>query len=429
MLGSSVDDERRKMLAGFLPLIKKFDKVIHAVTLAGGKFIFVGGCVRDVLLGIESKDYDAEVYGLSPDKLHHVLQSIDKVNLVGKSFGVFKLTHYPIDISLPRLDQKIGAGHRGFSVKVDYTLTFKQAAKRRDLTINSIGYDPLQKKLLDPYGGQKDLHDKILRAVDPKTFVEDPLRALRVAQFSARFKMQADPPLIALCRTFHMKELPAERILEEFKKLFLKGQIPSLGLDFLYEASLISQLFPPLFLLQPEQWRLTLKSLDKGAHQLPPTKGFILMMGLFVGQLSREKALIVIKSFQMPQSMEKAILKLLSEFNSLKEHHFLYNKKADYLWSGYYLHKEGLSWRELLWIVKQQEPPVPTFKQLTEKVLQSGAMNPENLTPVVQGIHLLQHNIPAGQHFKKILLDCLSLQFEKGEKNPEAILKHVLSEN
>ena len=133
---------------------------------------------------------------------------------VGRAFGVLRLKHLNADFSLPRRDSKIGPGHRGFDVECDPNLDFETAARRRDLTVNSMGLDILNDKISDPYGGQQDLKRGVLRAVDPDTFDEDPLRGLRVAQFSARFDMHADAPLVELCGRLDLREVSPERVFE-----------------------------------------------------------------------------------------------------------------------------------------------------------------------------------------------------------------------
>lgn len=202
--------------------------------------ILVGGFVRDKLLAINSKDIDIEVYGISSfTELENILQEFGNVNSVGKSFGVCKLQYadYDLDFSLPRMDSKISPGHTGFDIKINPNLDFKTAASRRDFTINAIGYDVKERKLLDPFNGIDDLKNKTLRAVDKNTFIQDPLRVLRAAQFYSRFELKIDKELAVLCKEMIQKgmleELPKERIFEEIKKLLLKSKKPSTGFELL----------------------------------------------------------------------------------------------------------------------------------------------------------------------------------------------------
>ncbi|MEC9466568.1 MAG: HD domain-containing protein [Myxococcota bacterium] len=229
----------------------------EAIAEAGGRALLVGGYVRDHVLDRTSKDFDFEVYGLSLAELEATLTKFGEVIAVGRAFGVLRVKGLDMDFSLPRTDNKTGKGHRGFVVDLNPALSFPEAAKRRDLTINSMGLDPLSGEIIDPYGGRDDLKAGILRATDAEQFSEDPLRGLRVAQFAARFAMQPDEELIEICRALDLSELPAERLYGEFEKLLLKGEQPSVGLRFLENTGLL-RFFPELDALrgvpQDPQW-------------------------------------------------------------------------------------------------------------------------------------------------------------------------------
>ncbi len=221
------------------------ESIARAIAASGGRAIVVGGVVRDHFLGIDSKDYDLEVYGLPVAKLEEVLAFFGEVIAIGRAFGVLRVKGIGADISLPRRDSKTGRGHRGFIVELDPSMDFAEAARRRDLTINAIGIDPITGEVLDPHGGRRDLERKVLRAVDARTFPEDSLRGLRAAQFMARFEMAADPGLHSLCAALDLSDLPGERMWEELVKLLLKGVRPSLGLEFLRTTALL-RFFPEL---------------------------------------------------------------------------------------------------------------------------------------------------------------------------------------
>ncbi|MFZ5478451.1 MAG: CCA tRNA nucleotidyltransferase [Myxococcota bacterium] len=205
--------------------------LFQACADAKGRALLVGGTVRDALLGNPGKDLDIEVHRLDLDALLGVLSRFGRVNEVGRSFGVLKLRvgGYDLDVSLPRRDSRAGVGHKGIRADADPFMGETEAARRRDLTINAIAYDPLADVFVDPFGGRDDLLRGVLRAVDPRTFGEDPLRALRVAQFAARFRFEVDPSLEALCADMPLHELPAERIRGEVEKLLTKGVEPSRG--------------------------------------------------------------------------------------------------------------------------------------------------------------------------------------------------------
>jgi len=213
---------------------------------AGGRALLVGGGVRDFLMDRVVKDWDVEVHGIPQPELARILETLGRVNAVGRSFGVFKLSdrHVEVDVSLPRRDSKVGRGHRGIRVAGDPHMSPREAARRRDLTVNAIMQDVLTGEILDPWNGRSDLRARTLRPVDPDTFLEDPLRALRVVQLSARLEFHPTPDLIALCRKAELDALPAERLQEEWRKLLLKTQHPSLGLEVARTTEVLARVFP-----------------------------------------------------------------------------------------------------------------------------------------------------------------------------------------
>ncbi len=226
--------------------------------------IVVGGCVRDHFLKLPVKDYDAEVYGLEDmDLLVQVLEEYGSVNLVGKSFGVLKFQYEgeEYDFSFPRREEKVGDGHRGFAVKVDGAMEFTEAARRRDFTINAMGYDLQKQIFLDPFGGIRDIEQQTLRHIDDQTFVEDPLRIYRAVQFCARFEYDLAEETFLLCRKMvesgMLKQLAHERVYIEWKKLLLKSPKPSVGFELMRNLGIL-RYFPELEALialpQSPQW-------------------------------------------------------------------------------------------------------------------------------------------------------------------------------
>jgi len=220
------------------------------------KAIIVGGSVRDHFLELPIKDYDVEVYGLeSMEELEEVLAQYGSVNLVGKSFGVLKFVYEgeEYDFSFPRSEVKTGEGHRGFEVSVDGRLNFKTAAKRRDFSINALGYDIEEGAFIDPFGGLEDIKHKQLRHIEDETFVEDPLRVYRAMQFCARFGFGLAEKTKELCKKMVAKgmleELPKERVYVEWKKLLLKAPQPSKGFELMRELGILERYFPELHAL------------------------------------------------------------------------------------------------------------------------------------------------------------------------------------
>lgn len=210
----------------------------------GGRALIVGGWVRDRLMGRSCKDVDLEVYGLPADRLKDVLGAFGNVNTVGESFTVYKVAG--VDVSLPRRESRIGRGHRGFEVIGDPNLSFTEAARRRDFTVNAIAWDPLTAEYIDPFDGRRDIAAKLLRAVDVQTFGEDSLRVLRAVQFAARFEFTLDAATADLCREIALDDLPSERIWMEIEKLLLQAPRPSIGFALALDLGVISRLFPEI---------------------------------------------------------------------------------------------------------------------------------------------------------------------------------------
>lgn len=219
-------------------------EVARLVRQSGGRAHFVGGCVRDALLGRPLSDFDIEVFGLEADELRRTLETSFELDLVGAAFGVLKLRGAPIDVALPRRESKRGRGHRGFEVESDPRLSEREAAARRDFTVNAIAWDPLAERLIDPFGGRDDLEQGVLRHTSAR-FVDDPLRVLRAAQFVARFEWRVAPETIELCGQIEPEGLAVERVEGEWRKMLLRGNRPGLALHFLADCDWI-RYFPEL---------------------------------------------------------------------------------------------------------------------------------------------------------------------------------------
>ena len=249
----------------------------------GGRALIVGGWVRDLLRGQPSKDIDLEVFGVSEDRLASLLQRFGRVEAVGQSFPVYKvsvpaaaaeLEPAVIDVALPRRESKSGRGHKGFRVVGDPFMPVEEAARRRDFTVNAIAWDPVADVFVDPFGGRADLERHVLRAVDPETFGDDSLRVLRAVQFAARFEFALDERTAALCRRVPLDDLPSERVWGEIEKLLVQAARPSIGLALALDLGAIDALLPELRTLvgceqEPEWhpegdvWTHTLMVVDK----------------------------------------------------------------------------------------------------------------------------------------------------------------------
>jgi tRNA nucleotidyltransferase (CCA-adding enzyme) len=201
------------------------------------KCYIVGGAVRDHLMGYKSKDYDIECFGIGVEDFEYAMDHLGAQG-VGKSFFVYK--YHDLDISLPRTEQKVSTGHRGF--KVSLARDEKEASRRRDFTINALMYDIQNEQIIDFWHGLDDLEDKIIRVVDERSFIEDSLRVLRAMQFAARFGFKIERESCMLCRSISLDDLPKERVFIEFQKMFM-GRYLHYGLYYLFALDIGEQLF------------------------------------------------------------------------------------------------------------------------------------------------------------------------------------------
>jgi len=230
-------------LADFLapvpaPIREALDGVRHFFRREyGARCRIVGGAVRDRLLGRPVEDLDLEVYGLEPERFAEAMERLG-ADGVGKSFFVYKLGS--LDIALPRVERKVGEGHRGFAVAP--ARDEREASRRRDFTVNALLYDPEEERILDYWGGLEDLRLRRLRCVDPATFVEDSLRVLRGMQFAARLGFRVEEGTCRLCRGIDLSDLPGARIFGEFEKMF-HGIRPHYGLYALESLGISERLW------------------------------------------------------------------------------------------------------------------------------------------------------------------------------------------
>lgn len=214
----------------------------------GGKIFSVGGAVRDEFLGKQSKDLDILVTGIPMDKLAEIMSPYGKVDAVGQQFGVLKFrpqgASEEIDVAIPRTEKATGAGgHKGFDVASDHMLPIEKDLERRDFTINAIAKD-IDGNIIDPYNGQEDLKNKIIRIVNPDAFSDDPLRMLRAVQFASRFGFTIEPKTMQMIadNANKIKEIAPERILIELDKIVTKGNA-RIGIELLASTGLFKQIF------------------------------------------------------------------------------------------------------------------------------------------------------------------------------------------
>jgi tRNA nucleotidyltransferase (CCA-adding enzyme) len=207
------------------------------------KIYAVGGCVRDELLGLPVTDRDWVVVGSRPQELIGA-----GFRPVGKDFPVFLHPQTHEEYALARTERKTAPGYKGFVFHTAPDVTLEEDLARRDLTINAMARDEAG-RLIDPFGGRRDLQAKVLRHVSP-AFAEDPVRILRVARFAARFTdFSIAPETAALMRTMvangEADALVAERVLQELTRGLMEAR-PSRMFDVLADCGVLARLLPEL---------------------------------------------------------------------------------------------------------------------------------------------------------------------------------------
>ena len=256
------------------------EKLASRVAELGGRAYMVGGAVRDEIMKRPIKDVDIEVHGISGAVLETVLKELGKPLRFGSAFGVYSLAGHQIDIALPRSERKAGNGHRDFEIEIDPFIGIKEAARRRDFTMNALLKDILSGEIADPYGGTEDIKNRIIHHIDDRKFGEDPLRALRAAQFRSRFGFQVAPSTISICRALDLRNLSAERVEMEMKKALLESRRPSEFFECLREMGQLGYWFKeleqligleqnPVFHPEGDVWTHTMMVLDRAAQFRP----------------------------------------------------------------------------------------------------------------------------------------------------------------
>lgn len=234
------------------------------VRLFGENVYAVGGYVRDLVMGSPSEDVDILIARNPLEEIIRKIKPYGRVDLVGKSFGIIKFTiqQKAYDIALPRKDipkESPTRRHKDFRISADPDLPIEKDLERRDFRCNSMALRLRDGALVDPFDGFKDTKVRLIRLTNSRAFPDDPLRVLRVARFSSVLQFSVDPAIYEIAKEIDLRGLSVERINEEIFKILLLSPLPSVGLEELFKAGVLKQLFPELY-------RLTLSVQDSFFH-------------------------------------------------------------------------------------------------------------------------------------------------------------------
>jgi len=271
----------------------------------------VGGAVRDKLLGIPVKDRDWVVVGATPEQMQAL-----GFRPVGKDFPVFLHPETQEEYALARTERKQGRGYKGFTLCADPSVTLEEDLERRDLTINALAEDETG-RIIDPYGGQADLEQRLLKPVSP-AFAEDPLRVLRTARFAARFAdlgFQVAEQTLQLMQELveagEMAFLTPERVWLEMEKALQTHQ-PGVFLTILDQADALEALWPQLAKFWKTHPELPRRLEKAAAADLMPAE----MLAVMLVEMPEKDLQAFLAQLKLPKSVVQQVVSL----NRVKGH-------------------------------------------------------------------------------------------------------------
>ena len=434
------------------------EKIAEYVKEAGGRTFYVGGFVRDRIMGIDSGDVDIEVHGIEPDTLFEILGKVGDPLSFGKSFGVYSLRGENIDIAMPRTEHAVGSGHRDFEINVDPHIGTYGAARRRDFTVNSIMEDVLTGEIIDHFGGLEDIEKGIIRHIYAESFVEDPLRVLRGAQFAARFGFVIAEDTIELCRGIYLVTLSKERVEEELKKALLKAEKPSVFFESLRAMDQLDTWFPelkqligleqdPVFHPEGDVWIHTMEVVDRAAkfrEEVSDPYGFMLLalthdLGKIVtteeikGRIHayehEKEGMPLVEGFMKRITSEKAVIEYVSNMVPLhmRPNVAAYSKPS--LKSTNRMFDAAIAPKDLIYFAESDKPVFSGSDAFTGDsafLFERLRAYEETMSkPYVMGRDLLEAGLEPGEDFGEILEHAHKLRLAGIEK--ESALKQTLA--
>jgi poly(A) polymerase len=388
---------------------------------AGFEAYFAGGCVRDLLLGLEPEDYDVA----TDARPQEVMRLFRRTIAIGASFGVVKVLgareEGDVEVATFRSDGNYLDGRR------PETVTFSTAeldASRRDFTINGMFLDPVESRVIDFVGGRADLDAKILRAIgDPSArFTEDKLRLLRAVRFTARFGLTIDGSTRAAVSAMaaEVTTVSAERIAQELRKMLVHSS-RSTSMRLAREAGLLAAVLPPLATISDESWEHTMRVLDR----LQPSPSFPLAFAALLAGIDqatvRDVALSLSADLKLANADRDRTVWLLDHRGSLAAPETLRESTLKRL-----LASEGID--DLLALHRAEALASGLGIAHVEfclaylRDLPNGPIDPP---PLLNGHDLMRHGLKPGPHFARLLEEVRDAQLDRSLTTKEEALALV----
>ncbi len=428
----------------------KFEQAIQEITKAGGRPFMIGGFVRDEVLGVQSKDLDIEVFGLTTDQLIAALSKVGSPIIDDRKFGVIRLDcglDWAVEFSLPRKDN--ATGERGFG-GVFPDLSAFEAAKRRDFTFNAMSKNLITGEIVDPLGGLKDLMSGIIRHCDDVLFGTDPLRGVRGFRFAGQIDAKATPETAEVVRALvpEIAALAPEAMWSEFEKWAKRSIKPSRGLDFLVDTGMIV-IFPEIEtmigLQQDPKWHPEGDVFAHTRHVVDAAagKGVIAVLAALCHDMGKatttvrhpetdrwvspkhaQKGEAPTRSFLArigaPKKVVEAVVEIVKEHMTHMGKDPITKTQARRL----LVRLENASPADLFAVIEADHycrPPLPVLFPERAQDLKDLCFEVENeIKPMVMGRHLQALGMKGGPHFGPILDAAFEAQIEGAFSNADA---------
>jgi len=333
--------------------------IIRELRKRGHEAYLVGGCVRDMVMGIEPADYDIAT-SARPEE---IVKIFPRTESIGAQFGVILVIYrgHPFEVATFRSDEAYVDGRRPTGVVFT---DVKQDVLRRDFTINGLLYDPLDQRVIDYVEGQSDIRAKLVRAIgDPHArFEEDKLRILRAVRFGARLGYEIEPATWEAVRFMAPKihQVSSERIREELSRILTDGR-PARGFRLLDESGLRAEILPELE--WTEHIERSLGFVRKGAdvdfamgvllHHTPVAGVQKIVDRLKFSRAEMQHIISLVENlprFSEVRQMSMAKLKRFFRLNRFEDHvelaHIHLTAQGDDLGDLQYVRQKGAEWSE-----------------------------------------------------------------------------------